>query len=258
LLKEGSTAYVYGLGGLPLEQINGSTVLWLHHDQLGSTRLVTDSTGVGQATYTYDAYGNLAAGTGTITNPLRFAGQYRDGESSLYYLRARYYDPSTGQFVTRDPANATTREPYGYVADNPLNATDPTGLLCWQFWDPSKCSNWATTPTNLPNDKLVASGFNLAYGAYKMSLGTAAIIAGTVIEFAVPVVGLTVGIPAQAYGAYMIGTGAFRAYRGYRQAQQAADSPTVSKSPEQYCHDLALDVAPKIAGSAIDFLGGLP
>ena len=48
LLKDGSTAYVYGPGGLPLEQINGSTVLWLHHDQLGSTRLVTDTTGASQ------------------------------------------------------------------------------------------------------------------------------------------------------------------------------------------------------------------
>jgi RHS repeat-associated protein len=132
LLKDGSTSYVYGPGGLPLEQINTSAVLWLHHDQLGSTRLVTDSAGVGQATYTYDAYGNLAASTGTITNPLRFAGQYRDGESSLYYLRARYYDPSTGQFLSRDPAVATTGEPYAYTNDNPLNGDDPTGLDWWR------------------------------------------------------------------------------------------------------------------------------
>jgi len=98
---------------------------------LGSTRLVTDSSGSNQATYTYDVYGNLAASTGTVTNPLRFAGQYRDGESSLYYLRARYYDPATAQFISRDPAVVTTREPYAYVGDNPLNATDPAGLLSW-------------------------------------------------------------------------------------------------------------------------------
>jgi hypothetical protein len=46
----------------------------------------------------------------------------------LFYLRARYYDPSTGQFISRDPAVASTREPYAYVADNPLNSTDPSGL----------------------------------------------------------------------------------------------------------------------------------
>jgi RHS repeat-associated protein len=128
LLKEGSIAYVYGPGGLPLEQVNGSTVLWLHHDQLGSTRLITDGSGSNQASYAYDAYGNLTANTGSITNPFRYGGQYQDAESGSYYLRARYYDPATGQFLSRDPVVATTREPYSYVQDNPLNGGDPTGL----------------------------------------------------------------------------------------------------------------------------------
>lgn len=46
----------------------------------------------------------------------------------LIYLRARYYDPSTGQFISHDPLTATTRQPYSYVSDNPLNGVDPTGL----------------------------------------------------------------------------------------------------------------------------------
>jgi hypothetical protein len=44
------------------------------------------------------------------------------------YLRARYYDPGTGQFISRDPIEALTREPYGYTGGNPLNRTDPEGL----------------------------------------------------------------------------------------------------------------------------------
>ncbi len=51
--------------------------------------------------------------------------------TSLFYLRARYYDPGTGQFISRDPMVTTTRQPYAYVADNPLNATDPMGLCAW-------------------------------------------------------------------------------------------------------------------------------
>ena len=51
-----------------------------------------------------------------------------DVACKLIYLRARYYDPSTGQFISRDPLVAKTREPYAYTGDNPLNATDPTGL----------------------------------------------------------------------------------------------------------------------------------
>jgi hypothetical protein len=43
--------------------------LWYDHDQLGSTPLISSSTGVSQATYTYDPYGGLASSTGSITNP---------------------------------------------------------------------------------------------------------------------------------------------------------------------------------------------
>ena len=51
-------------------------------------------------------------------------------ESGLQYLRARYYEPATGQFVSRDPMLTQTRDPDGYVARGPLNATDPSGELC--------------------------------------------------------------------------------------------------------------------------------
>ena len=134
LLKDGSTTYIYGPGGLPLEQISGSTTYYFHHDQIRSTRLLTDSTGTVQATYQFDPYGNLIAVTGTIVNPFRFSGEYQDVEAGLYYLRARYYDPITGLFVSRDPLQASTRQAYSYAVGNPLNTSDPTGLF------PSFCS----------------------------------------------------------------------------------------------------------------------
>ena len=137
MIKDGSTSYLYGPGGMPLEQISGSTALWLHHDQLGSTRLVTNSAGTNAATYTFDPYGKLTGITGTITNPFRYAAQYLDVESGLYYMRARYYDAATGQFVSRDPIMALTQQPYGYTANNPVNRRDLTGLYnCGaQFWN---------------------------------------------------------------------------------------------------------------------------
>jgi len=141
LIKESSatssTSYVYGPGGLPLELINANATYYFHHDQLGSTRLLTDSSGTSQAAYTYDPYGGLASSTGTITNPFRFCGQYQDAESGLYYLRARYYDPVTASFVSMDPMVAKTRQPFGYGMDSPLNSSDPTGLntsgICASF-----------------------------------------------------------------------------------------------------------------------------
>jgi RHS repeat-associated protein len=131
LLKDGVVAYVYGPGGLPLEQINGAVTYYFHHDQLGSTRLITDAAGAAESTYTFDPYGSLAGSTGTIANPFLFAGQYQDVESGLYYLRARYYDPSTGQFTSFDPLTSTTRQPYSYVLGSPLNGSDPAGLDGW-------------------------------------------------------------------------------------------------------------------------------
>jgi RHS repeat-associated protein len=70
----------------------------------------------------------VAASTGSVANPFQYAGQYTDTESRLQYLRARYYDPHTNQFLTVDPMADQAGQPYGYGGDNPVNATDANGL----------------------------------------------------------------------------------------------------------------------------------
>jgi len=121
--------YIYGPGSLPVEQIDTSgTAHFYSHDQIGSTRAVSSATGTLQNTYSYDPYGNVVSSTGSVTNHLKFGSQYQDTESSLYYLRARYYDPTTGQFLTTDPLVSLTRGPYAYAGGNPTNGIDPTGL----------------------------------------------------------------------------------------------------------------------------------
>jgi RHS repeat-associated protein len=130
LLTDGSTRYIYGPGGIPIEQVTaGGATTYYHHDQLGSTRMLTDSSGEVTGSFSYTPYGVPAGSTGEQTTPLGYAGQYTDPVSGLQYLRARYYDPATGQFVSRDPLNVLSRSPYGYVNSNPLNAVDPSGLL---------------------------------------------------------------------------------------------------------------------------------
>jgi RHS repeat-associated protein len=129
LLSDGSTNYIYDDNGLPGEQISSTgTVLYYHHDQLGSTRLLTTSTGASAATFTYDAYGSLTSHTGTADTPLRWAGQYQDPNTGLQYLHARWYDPTTGQFMSVDPLEALTGQPYSYTNNNPVNGSDPSGL----------------------------------------------------------------------------------------------------------------------------------
>ncbi len=61
-------------------------------------------------------------------NPFLFAGQYLDPTSGLYYMRARWYDPATAQFLTVDPLVAVTGQPYAYVGGDPVNAVDAWGL----------------------------------------------------------------------------------------------------------------------------------
>jgi RHS repeat-associated protein len=128
LLDDGHTAYIYGPDGLPIEQIAEGSATYYHHDQLGSTRMLTDSSGEPTATFSYSAYGTPAGHTGTQRTPFGYAGQYTNAGSGLQYLRARAYDPATGQFLSKDPLEALTRSSYGYVTGNPLNATDPSGL----------------------------------------------------------------------------------------------------------------------------------
>jgi RHS repeat-associated protein len=129
LLSDGTNSYIYGPNDLPIEQINTSTgaVLYLHHDQAGSTRLLTGSTGKTEGSYSYNAYGTPEH-TGTATTPLGYDGQYTSSDTGLIYMRARVYDPATGQFLTVDPAVSVTRAPYNYAGDNPINEQDRTGL----------------------------------------------------------------------------------------------------------------------------------
>lgn len=144
ILAAGSTSYIYGPSGLPLEQVgpNGTT-LWYHHDQQGSTRLLTTAAGTVAGSATYSPYGSTVATSGTAT-PLGYAGAWTDGESGLLYLINRYYNPETAQFLSVDPEAAATNSRYKYVADNPVNGIDPLGLcdsnpFSGGFWSNGNC-----------------------------------------------------------------------------------------------------------------------
>ena len=79
-----ATSYIYGPGGAILEEIlPAGTTYYYHHDQIGSTRALTDASGVAQATYRYDPYGNLTTSTGSVVNPFQFSGQYKDADKGF-------------------------------------------------------------------------------------------------------------------------------------------------------------------------------
>lgn len=144
---DGTVRYLYGPGGMPVEQIDSSgAVRYFHHDQLGSTRLLTDSAGTSVGNLGYDEFGSPSTNVGATGTPLSYAGQYTDAETGLQYLRARYYEPATGQFLNRDPLESLTREPYGYAGNNPINRTDPTGM---SWYDPR---DWDQDVVNIAKD----------------------------------------------------------------------------------------------------------
>lgn len=152
LLADTTNDYVYGPSGNVIEQVNKTTgaANYLHADQIGSVRVITDASGNVASTASWDPYGNTIAHTGTSTTPFGFTGQYTD-PTGLIYLRARYYDPATAQFLTVDPALPTTHQPYVYAADNPLNLTDPTGLTPGPCTAADKADGQCiTVPATLP------------------------------------------------------------------------------------------------------------
>ncbi len=136
LIVDDTTDIIYGPRGLPVEQIGeDDDPIYYHHDQLGSTRQLTNTAGDSIETIKYTPYGSATIETGTATTNLLYAGQYTDPNTGLIYMQARWEDPTTGQFLSVDPLVAETGATYNYAGDNPTGATDPTGLDsgCYDF-----------------------------------------------------------------------------------------------------------------------------
>jgi RHS repeat-associated protein len=147
LLADGTNSYLYGPEGLPFEQINSKEeASYLHHDQQGSTRAITNAAGEVKGTFTYSPYGAIEGQTGTATTPLGYSAQYTSADTGLIYLRARVYDPATAQFMSVDPLQSTTGETYGYALDNPLNSGDPSGKAVPAVLSIPVITGWLTAP----------------------------------------------------------------------------------------------------------------
>ena len=189
LLADGTNSYLYGAGGLPIEQI-GAATYWFVHDQIGSTIGLLDRTGAVSCRSTYTPYGAVTS-TGTASTPLLFTGQYTDAETGLVYLRARFYDPGTALFLTVDPKVGQTGTAYIYVDGNPFNFTDPTGL---DWWNPFSWSSntWSTIGT-------VAGWTGAAVGLVGLAIG-AGLLLPEVAAAAVVVDAVGIGLGALSTG----------------------------------------------------------
>jgi len=136
-----TTKHVYA-DGVQVASITTSTTLFLHQDELGSTRLVT-SGGSPVFSSDYIPYGVQYGATGS--EEFMYAGMLYDAVTGLYYDNARFYDPNTGKFMTADPIGGVLSDPqslnaYAYARDNPLTIIDPSGLAWWNplSWTPTQ------------------------------------------------------------------------------------------------------------------------
>ena len=113
----------------PLVKVDGTTVNYVHTDHLGSPQQMTDELGAVVWEIETNPFGDDAIITGAGTNNQRFPGQYFDQQTGFSYNYFRYYQSSTGRYITSDPIGIRGGlNTYGYVLNNPLNWTDPLGL----------------------------------------------------------------------------------------------------------------------------------
>jgi len=120
--------FIY-LNGRRLATINGNTLYYVHTDHLGTPIALTNEAGIVQWKAHYTPFGKVIVDVDTITNNIRFPGQYFDQETGLHYNYFRDYDPEIGRYIQSDPIGlAGGINTYGYVGGNPVNSVDPLGL----------------------------------------------------------------------------------------------------------------------------------
>ncbi|OKL38352.1 RHS repeat-associated core domain-containing protein, partial [Domibacillus mangrovi] len=130
--------YLYDPDGFPLVMTKGGQNYYYTYNVLKEITGLTNASGTVVASYTYDAWGNILSQSGTmaVENKIRYKGYRYDDETKLYYLIARYYQPTEGVFLSPDPEGGDTNDPktqngYAYASSNPVMMSDPDGNVAW-------------------------------------------------------------------------------------------------------------------------------
>ncbi|KQC06937.1 MAG: hypothetical protein APR62_07285 [Smithella sp. SDB] len=223
--------YVYGNGLLAMVTPEGQTYCY-HYNGIGSTIAMTNASQEIINKYSYDVFGNIANKLENILNndtnlqnqPFTYVGQYgvMSEPNGFYYMKARYYDPTVGRFISEDPIGFDGGDVnlMAYVGNNPVTGIDPSGL-CGESPSPFL---QALQDTKTANNYLTAGSLGLAL--FNPPLGAVALGTTTVIGMGLDLVeGAITGDYTDLainVGSYFIGLGAGKL------ATKIADLPAVN------------------------------
>jgi RHS repeat-associated protein len=147
-LVAGAVTKRYVYGPMRISMATPTTTSFYLYNGGGSVRGLADSAGVVTDTWTYDAFGNTVARTGTTANDMLYRGEQFDADLGFYYLRARWYDPVKGRFLSADKyegddsccwyqevrafrnkeaATSTPHHLFSYTDHDPIAFVDPSG-----------------------------------------------------------------------------------------------------------------------------------
>ena len=121
---------------LSMTDTNG-TKYYLHYDQVGTLKAVSDANHKNIKEISYDTYGNILSDSNTSFKvPFGFAGGLYDTDTKLTRFGHRDYDAYTGKWTAKDPIGFAGGDTnlYGYVLGDPVNFVDPEGLSIWNWW----------------------------------------------------------------------------------------------------------------------------
>ena len=132
--KDGNVIATYNRADVLISQVREDVTSYYLFDGHGDVRALNNEEGRITDKYRYNAYGELIERSGETENHYLYIGEYYDGTSNLYYLRARYMNPSTGTFISMDTYEGSIYDPdtlhkYLYANGNPVKYSDPSGNM---------------------------------------------------------------------------------------------------------------------------------
>ena len=161
---------IYGTN-LLMRSVDGDSYYYMYNGHADVTAIIKTETGSIDATYYYDAFGNITESTGSVNNNITYAGYQYDEETGLYYLNARHYDPKIARFLQEDTYLGDPNDPlslnlYAYAANNPITYYDPDGHLFREIRNAYYWLKYKINPDSRPSkpteDAIVAYNPNWA------------------------------------------------------------------------------------------------